>query len=485
MKPRFLQRLIKSPLTLTSRILIALAAGVILAQTISAVVWYTQWRADSELRVREVSQHMAFRVASTVQFFTSLPTSYRHVVLNQLRDMGGTRFFVTLNREYIHIKDLPDSPLKTVVVNEFQQALKKQLGIDPDTVHIKFSRPADLHVLNNETLLDDLPARWADLSLLVRPSGSPILVMQLPISDKEWLYLATVMPDAQFLDAASPLSTERLMSLVISLMVILLLGVWIVRVLLRPLRQLVRALESFGKGEQKHLPERGSQEVITAAKAFNAMQGRIQRYLDDREKLFASISHDLKTPITRLRLRAEMLEDDKQREAMARDLEDLDIMVKGALQSVKDTDIHENRVEVDLWRMMLYMADGADIAGKKIELSGQQRQPYLGKPLALKRCIGNLLDNALYYGKEAYVTVTDSDVALIISIRDQGPGIPDSQLVRVFQPYTRLTTDHSNHPGMGLGLSISRNIARAHGGEVSLRNHPQGGLVVTVTLPRG
>jgi hypothetical protein len=97
-KPRFLQRLIKSPLTLTSRILIALAAGVILAQTISAVVWYTQWRADSELRVREVSQHMAFRVASTVQFFTSLPTSYRHVVLNQLRDMGGTRFFVTLNR---------------------------------------------------------------------------------------------------------------------------------------------------------------------------------------------------------------------------------------------------------------------------------------------------------------------------------------------------------------------------------------------------
>jgi signal transduction histidine kinase len=294
-----------------------------------------------------------------------------------------------------------------------------------------------------------------------------------------------VMPDAQFLDAASPLSTERLMSLVISLMVILLLGVWIVRVLLRPLRQLVRALESFGKGEQKHLPERGSQEVITAAKAFNAMQGRIQRYLDDREKLFASISHDLKTPITRLRLRAEMLEDDKQREAMARDLEDLDIMVKGALQSVKDTDIHENRVEVDLWRMMLYMADGADIAGKKIELSGQQRQPYLGKPLALKRCIGNLLDNALYYGKEAYVTVTDSDVALIISIRDQGPGIPDSQLVRVFQPYTRLTTDHSNHPGMGLGLSISRNIARAHGGEVSLRNHPQGGLVVTVTLPRG
>lgn len=482
--PRFLQRLIKRPLTLTSRILIALAAGVILAQTISAVIWYTQWRADSELRVREVSQHMAFRVASTVQFFTSLPTAYRHVVLNQLRDMGGTRFFVTLNREFIDITGLPDSPLKTVVISEFHQALQKQLGIDPKTVHINFSRPADLHVLNNETLLDDLPARWADLSLLVRPSGSPILVMQLPISDTEWLYLATVMPDAQFLDSAVPLSTERLLSLVISLMVILLLGVWIVRVLLRPLRQLVRALEAFGQGEQKHLPERGSLEVITAAKAFNAMQGRIQRYLDDREKLFASISHDLKTPITRLRLRAEMLEDDKQRDAMALDLEDLDLMVKGALQSVKDTDIHENSVEVDLWRMLVYMADGASIADKKIALSGVQKKPYSGKPLALKRCIGNLLDNALYYGKEAYVTVTDSDVALIINIRDQGPGIPESQMIRVFQPYTRLTTDHSNHPGMGLGLSISRNIARAHGGEVSLCNHPQGGLVATVTLPR-
>jgi signal transduction histidine kinase len=472
------------PRSLSGRILLALAAGVVLAQSISAVIWYTQWRADGELRVREVSQHMAYRVASTVQFFTSLPTAYRHVVLDQLRDMGGTRFFVSLNREFIHINDLPDNSLKAIVIEEFHLALKKQLGIDPASVSIEFSRPADLHVLNNETLIEDLPPRWRDITLRVKPDGSPILVLQLPISEGEWLYLATVMPDVEFLSETSPLSRERLVTLVLSLVTVLLLGVWIVRTLIRPLRRLAKAAESFGQGENNPLPEDGSTELVAAAKAFNAMQGRIQRYLDDRERLFASISHDLKTPITRLRLRAEMLDNDQQRDAMTRDLEDLDLLVKGALQSVKDTDIHENRVEVDLARILEGMAEGAALAGKTIRLVGHQVDTYLGKPLALKRCIGNVLDNALYYGKEATVTVTDSGTQLIISIHDQGPGIPEAQQERVFQPYTRLA-DHSTHPGMGLGLSISRNIARAHGGEISLRNHPQGGLVVTITLPRG
>jgi signal transduction histidine kinase len=487
-KLRWLQaasRLLKryGPRSFSGRILLALAAGVVLAQSISAVIWYTQWRADGELRVREVSQHMAYRVASTVQFFTSLPTAYRHVVLDQLRDMGGTRFFVSLNREFIRINDLPDNALKAIVIDEFHLALKKQLGIAPEAVSIQFSSPSDLHVLNNETLIEDLPPRWRDITLRVQPEGSPILVLQLPVSEGEWLYLATVMPDVEFLSETSPLSSDRLMTLVLSLVTVLLLGVWIVRTLIRPLRRLAKAAESFGQGETKALPEQGSTELVAAARAFNAMQARIQRYLDDRERLFASISHDLKTPITRLRLRAEMLDNESQREAMIRDLEDLDLLVKGALQSVRETDIHENRVQVDLGRMLEGMAEGAALSGKSIHLLGHQVAPYLGKPLALKRCIGNVLDNALYYGIEATVTVTDSGNQLIISIHDQGPGIPEAQQERVFQPYIRLA-DHSSHPGMGLGLSISRNIARAHGGEVSLRNHPQGGLVVTITLPK-
>jgi signal transduction histidine kinase len=178
------------------------------------------------------------------------------------------------------------------------------------------------------------------------------------------------------------------------------------------------------------------------------------------------------------------LDDDAEREAFCHDLEDLDMLVKGALQSVKDTDIHENRVEVDLHRMLCHMRDGAALAGKKVVLDGHQREPFLGKPLALRRCLGNLVDNALYYGGSADIRIQDSDAGLQISVCDRGPGVPSSQLERVFSPYTRLSGNLSAHPGMGLGLSIARNIARAHGGDIVLSNRAGGGLEARLTLPR-
>jgi signal transduction histidine kinase len=215
------------------------------------------------------------------------------------------------------------------------------------------------------------------------------------------------------------------------------------------------------------------------------MQRRIQRYLNDRERLFASISHDLKTPITRLRLRAEMLDEDDIRDAMIRDLEDLDMLVKGALQSVKETDIHENRIEVNISRMLTDMQSTANIHETKLTVIGELEHPFIGKPLAIKRCLGNLVDNALYYGKTATVYIEDDEDEVCIRICDQGPGIPIDKMDKVFQPYTRLTPDHSGHPGgMGLGLSIARNIARAHGGEVTLSNHIKQGLEAKLWLPR-
>ncbi|WP_020681422.1 ATP-binding protein [Marinobacterium rhizophilum] len=471
------------PRSASSRILLVLGLGVLLAQVVSSAIWLTQWRADTERNVQEMSRHMAFRVAATVQFFTELPISYRHVVLDQLRDMGGTRFFVTLNHEEIEINDLPESPLKDKVVQQFRDVLAAQLGIN-DGLKVAFSRPSDLHVIKNDILLLDLPDRWGSQSLLLGKSEAPILVIQVPIAPEQWLYLATLMPDPDFLESNTPLSRERLLSLLISLAVMLLFGVWIVRSLTRPLRRLAEAAESFGRGEARALPETGSRELETTARAFNAMQLRIQRYLDDRERLFASISHDLKTPITRLRLRAELLDDDAERDAFCRDLEDLDMLVKGALQSVKETDIHENRVEVDLQRMLCYMRDGAALAGKVVTVTGEQREPFLGKPLALRRCLGNLVDNALYYGGRAEINIQDDSKGLEITVSDRGPGIPAAQLERVFAPYTRLAGSQSAHPGMGLGLSIARNIARAHGGDITLANREGAGLVVRLTLPR-
>lgn len=470
--------------SLSGQMLIVMTFGVALAQFISSSIWLKQLEADAEQNVREVSQPMSFRVAATISYFSSLPKSYRHIVIDQLQDMGGTRFFVTVNKEEIIINDLPDSQLKDIVIEEFRHTLSKQLGIT--NPKIAFSSPDDLHVISNSIKLVDLPERWGHHSLLVKPLAPPILVIQIPINSDEWLYLATLMPDPYFLEGASPISSERLFSLAASIITVLILSLLVIRRVTRPLATLAKAAEQFGQGDWRPLKEIGSTEVRNTAHAFNDMQTRLQRYLNDRERLFASISHDLKTPITRLRLRAEMLDEDNVREAMIRDLEDLDMLVKGALQSVKETDIHENRVEVNIQNMLLDMQSSAQLAHKRIIIHGELKTPYIGKPFAIKRCLGNLIDNAMYYGTSATVHIDDNEERLCVRIQDEGPGIPKDKLDKVFQPYTRLTSDHSGHPsGMGLGLSIARNIARAHGGEVTLRNlDSEKGLEAVVKLPR-
>lgn len=470
--------------SLTGQIVIIMTFGVAAVQLIGSSIWLHQVEADTRENVREVSKHMAFRIAATVSYFTSLPQNYRHIVIDQLQDMGGTRFFVTLNREEILINPIEDSPLKDIVKAEVQNTLSKQLGIS--NAKIAFSSPEDLHVINNQTRLVDLPERWGHHSLLVKPLTPPIIVIQIPINDSDWLYLASLMPDPYFLEeTTSPLSRDRVFSLIVSVTTVLLLTLLILRRTTRPLAVLARAAERFGQGDFKPLREVGALEVKHTAHAFNDMQARIQRYLNDREKLFAAISHDLKTPITRLRLRAEMLDDEDTREAMVRDLEDLDLLVKGAIQSVKETDIHENRVEIDIMRYLKDIQHSANQITQAMTIIGTLQTPYIGKPLAIRRCLGNLIDNALYYGHHAEIHIEDGVDELCIRICDQGPGIPDTKLDHVFQPYTQLSSSQSGRTGsVGLGLSIARNIARAHGGEVSLQNREQGGLEVRLWLPR-
>ena len=263
----------------------------------------------------------------------------------------------------------------------------------------------------------------------------------------------------------------------------MIIGIFVVRYITRPIRRLGRAAMQVGRGESVMVPVRGSREEQLTAQAFNDMQLRIQKYLNDRQKLFASISHDLKTPITRLRLRAELLIDEGTREAFCRDLEDLDLLVKGAIQSVSETDIHENQTAVDISRLLLHFSEDAKIAGHTLKVTGDGMHCFIGKPLALKRCIGNLLDNAYHYGSTVGVQLSLSDAHLFICISDDGPGIPKADMKQVFEPYIRVMPQFGHASGMGLGLSIARNIARAHGGDIELCNLEPKGLKVTLQLP--
>ena len=396
--------------------------------------------------------------------------------------MGGTRYFVTLNREYIEIEALPGDRARDIVIQGFQDVLSSSDG-QKSGVSVAFSAPETLRVFNNQTYLMDLTESWGQHALIVKPLSLPVLVIQVPVSDEEWLYLATLMPDSAIMSSSLPMYLQ--LTYVFWLTLLLLFGSLMIHFLTRPVRQLSNAAENFGRSfEPVLLPETGSSEFQTTSKAFNRMQKNIQHYMNDRKQLFSGISHDLKTPLTRLRLRAEMLEDDNERQAFVDDIEQLDMMVRSALQMVRDTDIHENTEQVNLRQLLNTIVQSDRSVGQDIRFICLSHARVTGKPLALRRCLDNLIDNAVTYGGCAEITLELVNRNNRITIRDKGPGLPPGKEDEVFQPYRRFEHGEACHPdGNGLGLLTARHLAVTHGGSLSLRNHPEGGLEVVVELP--
>ena len=474
------------PASLRGRFVIIMIAGVLVAQGASYAIWTSQVRSSHLAQLDELSTNMAFSIASTMKFFRSLPVDYRHIVLDQLRNMGGTRFFVSVNERRLTIDDIGSGPEKEVVVNNVRSVLTQQLNIDD--VIVEFSRPENLRVLNNEVLLYDLPPRWGQHSLLMEPLSPPILVVQLELAPDTWLYVATLLGVPDIFSGYRWLSEERLLVGLLVLLSVLMLSFLGITSVTRPLARLSRAANQLGDDlDIPPLKESGPKEVAATAVAFNRMQRRIREQIEERERLFSAVSHDLKTPLTRMRLRAEMLDDDYQRERFCASLDELDSLVKGALASVKGLDLHEEPAPVDLVVLLEELAEELSLQGGRvtIEKTRQLAAPLIAKPLALKRCLANLLENAVFYGKQADVELIDQGNAITLRIRDHGPGIPEEQLGRVFSPFVRLEPSRSRHTGgSGLGLGIARHIARAHGGDIQLANHPEGGLVVSVSVSR-
>jgi signal transduction histidine kinase len=273
------------------------------------------------------------------------------------------------------------------------------------------------------------------------------------------------------------------------------LTLWAVRRLTRPVRDLAEAAERLGRDvNAPPLPEEGPSEVATAARAFNTMAGRIRRFVGDRTQMLAAIGHDLRTPITRLRLRAEFLEDEEQRRRMLADLDEMEAMIAATLAFARDEAAAEPAVPLDLAALCRTVLDeaadarGPDAAGR-VSYAGPERLVVAqGRPVALKRAVANLVSNALSYGGAARLRLSPPDTArgqgVRLLVEDDGPGIPPAELEAVFQPFRRLEASRNRETGgVGLGLPIARNILRAHGGDVVLRNRTNGGLAAEATLP--
>jgi signal transduction histidine kinase len=472
------------PTTLRGRILAMMVVGVLVSQALGTAIWTWQLRETARKDARDAAHQTAASAAAAIRYLRDLPPQYKPLLIDQLRQMGGTRFFVNVNRERVPVRPIEDSLLARTVIGEVRATLQAELG-QGSHAEVALAWPETLSVTGDGRSLHELPENWVVGPMLLRPRRAPVLVVQVAAPGSGWLLLAATLPDPYFLDSANPLTRDRLLLQGATLLTVLLLVIVVARTLTRPLQRIADAASAFGSAmHSNRVPDdTGTIELRRTARAFNDMQARIQRFVEDRERLFASISHDLKTPIMRLKLRAELLDDDAVRADFHEDLDELDVMVKGALQSVKDSAVHENLADVRIDRLVERLTTAAIAAGARIAID----VPPLvvrGKPLALKRALGNLVDNGLRYGERIEVAAETSADTVILTIRDHGPGLPESSREEIFEPYVRLAHGMETHrEGSGLGLGIARGILREHGGDVRLDNAPGGGLVATVKLP--
>jgi signal transduction histidine kinase len=264
-----------------------------------------------------------------------------------------------------------------------------------------------------------------------------------------------------------------------------LLSVWTARRLAAPIRDFAQAAERLGVDmTAPPLAERGPHELRTAIRAFNLMQQRLRRFLEDRTQMLAAISHDLRAPLARLRLRAELVEDDEQQRRMFSDLNVMNAMIDTTLAFAHDDARQDPRRLVDLSVLVADVCeDIADVGGKACYL-GPRGIDVTCRPSAIRRAVTNLVDNAVNHAGSARVQIVREAKRVVILIEDDGPGIAAEQQEKVFAPFYRL--DPSRDPdkgGVGLGLSVARTIAREHGGDVTLANGDDGGLRVRVELP--
>ncbi|MBZ9672038.1 ATP-binding protein [Mesorhizobium sp. ES1-3] len=319
-----------------------------------------------------------------------------------------------------------------------------------------------------------------------------LLVLAADFAQSEKLTASLRFADGQWLNFTEPITpvgpilsfdSLPLYALIAGLVVIM--SIWSLRRLTAPYRMMETAVNRIGNDlKSPPVTESGSREVRAAAKAINAMQARLREYVEDREHLAAALAHDLRTPITRMRLRLELLRRSPARQALVHDLADIESIASSVIDFAKFEVTEEKPERIDFWSLVESVADSYETVSFDNDDARPRGLICMARPVALKRCVTNLVENAVTYGTKAHLGLSRSEGTITLAIRDEGPGIPQAQIDAVFGSFVRLEQSRNRQTGgLGLGLTIARNIARAAGGEVRLSNHPDGGLLTELRLP--
>ena len=304
-------------------------------------------------------------------------------------------------------------------------------------------------------------------------------------ADGHTLPLPPPGPEQGLWNAPPSLQLGLLLDISVRLAALVAVAWWAARWLSRPMRRLATAAQELGRDiDRPPLPEDGTLECRDASRVFNQMQARIRQQLAERDRFVAAVSHDLRTPLTRLRLRTECLDDSRAQQLFRRDIAEMDAMITSTLDYLRGVAGAEAWVLLDVQALVDSMADDQLAMGHRVTVAGQAA-PLRVQAVALRRCLDNLVGNAIRYGGSAEVTLHDAADALTIEVRDHGPGLPAEELERVMEPFYRVEASRNRQSGgAGLGLTIASDIVRRHGGRLVLRNAAGGGLVAAAIFPR-
>jgi signal transduction histidine kinase len=462
------------PRSLFSRLVLVLLTGLVIAQLLSFAVHMHE---RGELLAQSSGMRTAQRIADIVRLLDSMTSTERRRIVSVL---NAPPLNISLDREPLAA---PDAGTETGArAALFATMLRRFLPDGRPVVVGMFVAPPDKGGAMRGMKWAEGGGEWAPPKMhYAQQGGGPSFVAQVRLQDGALVTFDTRQPQA-----TEGWPYRVLISLAVLLAAVVAVSLIAVRWATRPLNALAEAADELGRNiNRPPMAEKGPIEVARAARAFNAMQARLAGYIRDRTRVLAAMSHDLKTPITRLRLRSELLDDSRLRAKFTADLEEMESMVGATLDFLRGMENGEPARPVDIMALLESLqADMAETGGQ-VRVEGRARAPLPGSPQALKRCLSNLIENAVKYGKSAMVMVDDNATRLEIRIQDEGPGLPPSELEKVFEPFHRVEGSRSRETGgTGLGLTIARSIAEAHGGSIVLRNRAEGGLEAILVLPR-
>lgn len=456
------------PTSLFGQTLIVLLAGLIVSH--AAGSWL--YTADREQAVRAVGGFAtAQRIANLTRLVQDTPHEARQRIVAALSDQS---FRVSLSAQPIAPPSVNDDASAARAIRDF---LVDQLSLGPARQPRVSASAAEgpafgpWHGMGHGPMMHGFGGF----------AGFRDLQVSIPLADGPWLSFATALPTV-----GPAFSAQFLVSMAVMAVIILGVSVWAVRRVTTPLASLATAAERLGHDVNAlPLPESGTTETRLAARAFNTMQTRLRNLIENRTRLLAAISHDLRTPLTLLRLRAETVENTHERDKMLATIAEMDSMIGATLEFARDQSASEPRRKTDLTSLLQSIVDDMSDAGVPVRMEAAEPIFYECQPAALKRAVRNLLDNAVKYGKAGSVSIRPMPRTIEIDIDDDGPGIPEAELSRVLEPFYRLEESRSRETGgVGLGLAITQSIVQAHGGTLALSNRPTGGLRATITLPR-